>query len=90
MKLEYPSSSICSPSTPTEEDGEQSYPLDDRYVQLQTENDEIERQNACLHAWNSLQNDLQQLHQLFIHMNKLIYVGSKELYMKTSISKRRK
>ncbi|XP_008553900.1 syntaxin-17 [Microplitis demolitor] len=73
MKLEYPSSSICSPSTPTEEDGEQSYPLDDRYVQLQTENDEIERQNACLHAWNSLQNDLQQLHQLFIHMNKLIY-----------------
>ncbi|XP_074101450.1 syntaxin 17 [Cotesia typhae] len=72
MKLEYPTSTKSSPASP-ESEKEQSQPLDERFFQLQTEQDEIERQNACLHAWNSLQNDLQQLHQLFVHMNQLIY-----------------
>lgn len=49
-------------------------PTDQSFLQLQTENDDVERQMACLHAWNSLQNDLQQLQQLFVDFNKLIHV----------------
>ncbi|XP_033210971.1 syntaxin-17 isoform X2 [Belonocnema kinseyi] len=51
----------------------------DKYIQLQDEHEELERQKACLYAWNSLQNDLQQLHQLFIDFNKIVHDQSESV-----------
>lgn len=58
---------------PTIEDEEELDPIDQRFLQLQDQDEDVKRQEACLHAWESLQNDLQQLHQLFIDFNKIIY-----------------
>lgn len=63
---------LSQPSSPKEEDQSIQHPLDDRYVQLQEEQEEIQRQQTCLHAWNSLQVDIHQLHQLFIDFNKIV------------------
>ncbi|KAK0073035.1 hypothetical protein PV326_013853, partial [Microctonus aethiopoides] len=48
-------------------------PQDETFIQLQQEREDVERQEACLHAWNLLQKDLHQLYQLFVNFNKLIH-----------------
>lgn len=47
-------------------------PLDNRYIQLQEEYEQLQRQQACLHSWNTLQNEIQQLHELFVEFNKIV------------------
>lgn len=49
-------------------------PQDETFIQLQQKQDDVERQEACLHTWNLLQKDLHQLYQLFVNFNKLIHV----------------
>lgn len=49
-------------------------PYDNRFMQVQAENEELERQQACLQAWTTLHTDLEQLQQLFIDFNKLVHV----------------
>ena len=62
------------PTLTKDENHSEDDPLGDKYIQVQTEHEEVERQKACLHAWNSLQSDLQQLHQLFVDFNKIVHV----------------
>lgn len=50
----------------------QEDPIDEQNVQLQAEQ-ELQRQQACLHAWNDLQGDMQHLHQLFVDFNQIVY-----------------
>lgn len=64
------------PSPPSEpQDQETQHPLDDSYVQLQAEEEDVQRQQACLQVWNSLQREIQQLHELFTEFNKVVHVN---------------
>ena len=70
LQLPFQKSTLTKDENQAEND-----PLGDKYIQLQAEHEELEKQKACLHAWNSLQSDLQQLHQLFIDFNKVVHVS---------------
>ncbi|CAK9802925.1 STX17 [Anthophora plagiata] len=61
-----------SPISSKDEDQAESYPLDNRYMQLQEKQQELQHQETCLHAWNNLQGDMHQLHQLFVDFNKIV------------------
>lgn len=50
-------------------------PFDGRFTQIQAEQEDLERQQACLNAWTNLQTELQQLQQLFVDFNKVVHVG---------------
>ncbi|XP_053971314.1 syntaxin-17 [Hylaeus anthracinus] len=63
---------ISRPQSPEDEDQPKSHPLDNRYMQVQEEQQELQRQQACLHAWNNLQEDIHQLQELFIEFNKIV------------------
>ncbi|XP_046469927.1 syntaxin-17 [Neodiprion pinetum] len=56
-----------------DEDEATNHPFQDGNIQLHAEEKELERQQACLHAWNSLQDDMIQLHQLFVDFNQLVH-----------------
>lgn len=60
------------PESPKHEDEAHGHPLNDRYVQLQEEQEDLQRQQACLHTWNNLQGDITHLHQLFADFNKIV------------------
>lgn len=66
---------MSQPESPKEENQPKDHPLDDKYIQLQKEQQELQHQEACLHAWNSLQGDIHQLHQLFVDFNKIVDVN---------------
>ena len=46
-----------SPESSINEDQANSHPLDNTYIQLQKEQQDLQHQEACLHAWNTLQGD---------------------------------
>ncbi|XP_017892074.1 syntaxin-17 [Ceratina calcarata] len=57
---------------PVDEDDTEDHPLDEKQIQLHEEQQQLQRQQTCLHAWNSLQGDIHQLYQLFIDFNKIV------------------
>jgi hypothetical protein len=59
----------------TKEDDFTELPFDNHYLQIQAEHEELERQQACLQAWNSLQTDLHQLQQLFTDFHEIVHVS---------------
>ncbi|CAK9797895.1 STX17 [Anthophora quadrimaculata] len=61
-----------SPISSKDEDQAESHPLDNRYVQLQEKQQELQHQETCLHVWSNLQEDIHQLHQLFVDFNKIV------------------
>lgn len=63
---------MSQPESPKEENQPKNHPLDDKYVQLQKEQQELQHQEACLHTWNTLQGDIHQLHQLFVDFNQIV------------------
>lgn len=64
------------PSTSsTSESEECSHPLNVSNIQLQAEQEDLQRQQTCLQVWNRLQGEIQQLHELFIEFNKVVYVS---------------
>ncbi|XP_058805230.1 syntaxin-17 isoform X2 [Phymastichus coffea] len=67
----------CPP--PKVEDEIAESPYDNRYMQVQAENEELERQQACLRAWTTLHNDLEQLQQLFIDFNKIVHEDAESI-----------
>lgn len=64
-----------SPESSINENQANSHPLDNTYIQLQKEQQDLQHQEACLHAWNTLQGDIHQLHQLFVDFNKIVDVN---------------
>ncbi|XP_048515675.1 syntaxin-17 isoform X2 [Athalia rosae] len=56
-----------------DEDQATDNPFQDSNIQLHAKEEKLERQEACLHAWNSLQDDMQQLHQLFVDFNQVVH-----------------
>lgn len=64
---------LSGASSPKEEDEDTQYIFKDCNVKLQEEQENLERQQACLHTWNNLQDDMHQLHQLFIDFNKIVH-----------------
>ncbi|XP_033340600.1 syntaxin 17 [Megalopta genalis] len=63
---------LSPPESPKGEDQEKDHRLNDRYVQLHEQQQELEHQQACLHTWNNLHEDINQLHDLFIDFNKIV------------------
>jgi len=63
------------PMSPTSESQETHHPLDDSGIQLQAEHEDLQRQQTCLHVWNRLQGEIQQLHELFAEFNKVVHVS---------------
>ncbi|KAJ8674007.1 hypothetical protein QAD02_005269 [Eretmocerus hayati] len=59
--------------TASENQSQQQMQLDNRYMQVQAEQEDLERQQACLEAWNALQTDLQDLQTLFVDFNKMVH-----------------
>jgi len=75
MQLDF----ATSPSTSIENENEDTqvmHKLDDSHVQLQDKEQDLQHQQACLHAWNTLQEDIQQLYNLFIEFDKVVYVST--------------
>lgn len=70
LQLDLP---LSGPSSPKEEDQDAKYIFNDRQVQLQEEQENLQRQQACLHTWTDLQDEIQQLHQLFTDFNKIVH-----------------
>jgi hypothetical protein len=74
MQLDF--ATLSSTSIENEnEDTRVMHELNDNHIQLQAEED-LQHQQACLHAWNALQEDIQQLYNLFIEFNKVVYVST--------------
>lgn len=74
MEFNFPTSPPSSPtSEPQESVHSSQHPLDDNYIQLQAEQEDLQRQQTCLHVWNRLQEEIQQLHELFVEFNKVVH-----------------
>lgn len=69
LQLNLPSS---KPESPKNENHEEEHPLNDSYVQLQEVQQELHDEQACLHTWNTLQEDINQFHELFVDINKMV------------------
>lgn len=67
--------STPSPTSPVSELEEPSHPLEDSGIQLQAEQEDLQRQQTCLQVWNRLQGEIQQLHELFVEFNKVVHVS---------------
>lgn len=70
LEFELPMTNVASPR---DEDQTEEDALQEGDIQINAELEELEQQQACLHAWNSLQNDMQQLHQLFVDFNRVLH-----------------
>ncbi|XP_011697954.1 PREDICTED: syntaxin-17 [Wasmannia auropunctata] len=70
MELNFPTS---PPVSPASEPHETQHPLEDSGIQLQAEQEDLQRQQTCLHVWNRLQGEIQQLHELFTEFNKVVH-----------------
>ncbi|XP_011861910.1 PREDICTED: syntaxin-17 [Vollenhovia emeryi] len=70
MELNFPTS---PPTSPVSEPAEPLHPLDDSNIQLQAEQEYLQRQQTCLHVWNRLQGEIHQLHELFVEFNKVVH-----------------
>lgn len=60
------------PESPKNENHKEEHPLEDRYVLLQEEQQGLQDEQACLHTWNNLQEDINQFHELFVNINKIV------------------
>lgn len=67
--------STSPPMSPGSEPQETQHPLNDSNIQLQAEQEDLQRQQTCLHLWNRLQGEIQQLHELFAEFNKVVHVS---------------
>lgn len=75
MELNFSISPPMSPTNKEIQSDEIQHPLDNRSIQLQAEQENLQRQQTCLHVWNHLQGDIQQLHELFTEFNKVVHVS---------------
>lgn len=60
---------------PKNENQESNDLPEDNQVQLQAEQEALQRQQTCLFIWNHLQGEIQQLHELFIEFDKVVHVS---------------
>lgn len=81
LQLDLP---LSGPSSPKEEDQDAQYVFRDHNIQLHKEHQDLERQQACLHTWTDLQDDIYQLHELFTDFNKIVHVSILSLFKVTS------
>ncbi|KAL6261655.1 hypothetical protein P5V15_006743 [Pogonomyrmex californicus] len=65
--------STLPPESPKSESEEIQHPLDNSNIQLQAEQEDLQRQQTCLHVWNRLHGEIQHLHELFIEFNKVVH-----------------
>lgn len=72
MELNFSTSPPMSPESESPES--QQHPLENS-IQLQAEQEDLQRQQTCLQVWNRLQGEIQQLRELFIEFNKVVYVS---------------
>lgn len=77
LQLDLP---LSGPSSPKEENKDAQYVNRDHNIQLHEEHEDLERQQACLHTWTDLQDDIYQLHQLFTDFNKIVHVSIFHLF----------
>ncbi|KZC04907.1 PREDICTED: syntaxin-17 [Dufourea novaeangliae] len=63
---------MSPPQSPKNENQDKDHPLEDSYIQLQKDQQDLQHQQTCLHAWNNLQGDINQLHELFVDFNNVV------------------
>jgi len=73
LELRFQLPSSTQEASPKDEEEDCVELQEQRQVQLRVQEEDTERQQACLHAWNLLQQDLHQLHQLFVDFNRIIH-----------------
>lgn len=57
------------------EDQETKHSFNDNDIQLQVEREDLQHQQTCIRVWNCLQEEIQQLHELFTEFNKIVHVS---------------
>ncbi|KAG5325017.1 STX17 protein, partial [Pseudoatta argentina] len=73
MELNFSTSPSMSSTNKDIQPDEIEHSFDNRNIQLQAEQENFQRQQTCLHVWNRLQGDIQQLHELFTEFNKVVH-----------------
>ncbi|XP_077260700.1 syntaxin 17 [Temnothorax americanus] len=73
MELNFSTSPPTTSPSPISESEELPHPLHDRGIQLQAEQEDLQRQQTCMQVWNRLQGEIQQLHELFVEFNKVVH-----------------
>lgn len=63
---------LSRPESPKNEDQKEEHPLNDRNVLLQKVEQDLQDEQACLHTWNNLQEEISQFHEMFIDINKIL------------------
>ncbi|XP_070167723.1 syntaxin-17 [Polyergus mexicanus] len=61
------------PTSSKNENQETESSFNDNDIQLQIEQEDLQHQQTCLHAWNCLQEEIQQLHELFAEFNEIVH-----------------
>lgn len=56
------------------EDQKTEHSFNDNDIQLQVEREDLQYQQTCLRVWHCLQEEIQQLHELFTEFNKIVHV----------------
>lgn len=72
LEMELDASKL-SPTSSQNENQETEDPFDDNNIQLQMEQEDLQHQQTCLQVWNCLQEEIQQLHELFAEFNKIVH-----------------
>lgn len=72
LEMELDASKL-SPILSKNEDQETEHPVNDNDIQLQVEREDLQHQQTCLQVWSCLQEEIQQLHELFVEFNKIVH-----------------
>ncbi|XP_072742874.1 syntaxin-17 [Anoplolepis gracilipes] len=72
LEMELDASKL-SPTLSKNEDQETEHPVNDNDIQLQVEREDLQHQQTCLQVWSCLQEEIQQLHELFVEFNKIVH-----------------
>jgi len=64
-----------SPIPPKNENQISNHLPEDNQIELQAEQEDLQRRQTCLFIWNHLQGEIHQLHELFVEFNKVVHVS---------------
>ncbi|EFN71021.1 Syntaxin-17 [Camponotus floridanus] len=73
LEMELDASKLSSVPSKNE-DQETKHSFNDNDIQLQVEREDLQYQQTCIRVWNCLQEEIQQLHELFTEFNKIVHV----------------
>ncbi|GAB1863926.1 Syntaxin-17 [Camponotus japonicus] len=72
LEMELDASKLSSVPSKNE-DQQTKHSFNDNDIQLQVEREDLQHQQTCIRVWNCLQEEIQQLHELFTEFNKIVH-----------------